>query len=252
MIGGPHVAMTTSEGIGWVTLRNPDRRNAITQHMAEQLVAHCAAIRDDPSIAAAVVDAEGAFFCSGADTRDLATVSAAPATEESVRLLTTVYEGFTAVRRLPVPTISLVAGGAVGAGLNLMLSTDLTIAAPDATFDSGFVARSIHPGGGHIALLSRRLRSQDALAMVNLGWRLDARTAESVGLVWRVVEHAEHREVASELLALAVQDAALSRRIRQSISLEVGADAVTDRGVEIERGSQMWSLGRLGEAGWTR
>ena len=104
----------------------------------------------------------------------------------------------------------------------------------------------------HIALLNRRLRSQDALAMVNLGWRLDARTAESVGLVWRVVDRAEHREVVSELLALASQDAALSRRVRQSISLEVDADAVTDRGVEIERGSQMWSLGRRGDDGWKR
>jgi enoyl-CoA hydratase len=156
------------------------------------------------------------------------------------------------VRRLPVPSISLVAGGAVGAGMNLMLATDLTIAAPDAVFDSGFLARSIHPGGGHIALLGRRLRIQDSLAMLNLGWRVDAPTARAVGLVWHVVDRGEQRKYATDLLATAAADPALSRRIRHSIALEVGQDAVVDRGVEIERGSQMWSLGRRGDAGWKR
>lgn len=248
----PYVGLDTSAGIAWLTLHNPDRRNAITQAMAAQLVAHCAAIDRDPTIAAAVVDGEGEFFCSGADTRDLTKAAAAPASDESVRLLTTVYEAFGAVRLLPVPTISLVAGGAVGAGMNLVLSTDLTIAAADAAFDSGFLARSIHPGGGHIALLSRRLRSQDALAMLNLGWRVDATTARSIGLVWDVVDRGEQQKHATDLLATAAADPALSRRIRRSVALEVGQDAIVDRGVEIERGSQMWSLGRRGDAGWKR
>lgn len=50
----------------------------------------------------------------------------------------------------------------MGAGLNLAMATDLMLVTPDALLDSVFLARGIHPGGGHLALLGRSLGRQQA------------------------------------------------------------------------------------------
>ena len=65
------------------------------------------------------------------------------------------------VGELAPPTIAAIRGGAVGAGLNLALATDLRVVAEDAALLSGFIPIGLHPGGGHTALLGR-LGSREA------------------------------------------------------------------------------------------
>ncbi|WP_433347359.1 enoyl-CoA hydratase-related protein [Microtetraspora malaysiensis] len=238
-------------GIARLTLNNPRRKNAITQEMAGLMGAFCDRVHEDTSIGAVIVDAEGTYFCSGADTRDLASASDDPASPEAVARISAVYQAFVRVGQLPVPTVSLVAGGAVGAGLNLALATDLMIVTPDAVLDSGFLARGIHPGGGHLALLGRSVGYAQAVALAVLGTTLSGEEALRRGLAWAAVERESLLKAATELLGKAAADPELARRIKASATLEIGPPAVPwAAAVELERGVQMWSMGRKGRAGW--
>ncbi|MDT5200886.1 MAG: enoyl-CoA hydratase [Mycobacterium sp.] len=176
-----------SNGVGRLTLNNPARKNAITASMAQQIAAFCARVDGDESIGAAIIDAAGDYFCSGADTRDLAAASAAPSSPEAVASVSRVYDAFVDFGSLPVPTVSVVVGGAVGAGLNLALAADVVLVTPDATLESGFVNRHIHPGGGHFALLGRVFNRQQAMVLGVLGHAITGTQAVRLGAAWKTL-----------------------------------------------------------------
>jgi enoyl-CoA hydratase len=137
--------------------------------------------------------------------------------------------------------------------MNLALATDLMLVTPDAVLDSGFLARGIHPGGGHIALLGRRIGYQQATAMALLGRALRGAEAIERGLAYAAYDAAELLPAALELVAPAAKDPELTRRVKQSLTLELGSGPVCwPAAVEIERGAQMWSLARKGREGWDR
>ena len=153
-IGAP-VVFDVRDGVATLVLNNAARKNAITLEMASLIEQFCCRVDEDQSVGAVVVSATGTYFCSGADTRDLASSSSDPASSEAVARTSAVYGAFLRVGALAVPSVSVVVGGAVGAGMNLALATDLMLVTPNAVLDSGFPARHIHPGGGHLALLGR-------------------------------------------------------------------------------------------------
>lgn len=249
----PRVDFEVEDGLGRLTLVNPTRKNAITLTMADQILEYSSRIKRDRSIGAVVVDSAGGYFCSGADTRDLAVSSSEPASTEAVSRTSAVYDAFVTVGELPVPTISLVNGGAVGAGMNLALATDMMLVSPGAVLDSGFLARGIHPGGGHLRLLGRSLGYQQAAAMAMFGVALSAEQAVSLGLAWRVVDADQMLETAREICRLPIADPELARRIKTSARIELETPGVSwPAAIELERGVQMWSLGRKGSSGWAR
>jgi enoyl-CoA hydratase len=238
-------------GVGRLTLNNPARKNAITSSMAEQIAAFCARVEDDEAIGAVIIDAVGDYFCSGADTRDLAAASAAPASTEAVARVSMVYEAFVDFGSLSVPTVSLVVGGAVGAGLNLALAADVVLVTPDATLESGFVGRHIHPGGGHFTLLGRLLNRQQAIVLGVLGHPITGTEAVRLGVAWKALAKPALTEEALALIEGAAADPVLARRVKRSAVLELGPNAVSwPAAVELERGMQMWSMARKGGAGW--
>lgn len=245
------VLFSVDAGVARLTLNSPRRKNAITLDMAALIKEHCRAVHDDETVGAVIVDANGGYFCSGADTRDLAAASQDPATPEAVATISAVYGAFRDVGRLPVPTIALVEGGAVGAGMNLALAVDVMIVTPDAVLDSGFLARGIHPGGGHLALLQRTLGLNGSVAMAALGLPLTGTEAVTRGLAWATAEADQLLAAGQDLTHLAAADPALARRIKQSARLEHGLTvAQWDAAIEVERGMQMWSMSRKGSAAW--
>ena len=116
-------------GVALLTLDAPERRNALTVAMADELVAACEALDADPEVGAVVVRGEGGFFCAGGDRATLDAAGRDPADPEVYAGLGAVYRSFARVGELEAPTVAAVRGGAVGAGLNLMLATDLRIVA---------------------------------------------------------------------------------------------------------------------------
>jgi enoyl-CoA hydratase len=245
------VNVRVEAGIAFLTLANPRRKNAITLAMTEQIAEFSARVESDPSIGVVIIDAEGGYFCSGADTRDLAASSDAPASTEALERTSAVYGAFVRIGNLPVPTIALIEGGAVGAGMNLALAADVVLVTPDAILDSGFLARRIHPGGGHLRLLGRSLGYQQAIAMAALGAALTGEQAVGLGLAWRALPADELLPTAIDMGQLAASDPLLVRKIKASARLELEDPGLSwPAAVEVERGMQMWSLGRKQSQGW--
>jgi enoyl-CoA hydratase len=232
-------------GVAILSLNAPERRNALTVAMAEELVEACKELDADREVGAVVVRGEGGFFCAGGDRATLEAAGRDPADPEVYVGLGAVYRSFARVGELEAPTVAAVRGGAVGAGLNLMLATDVRIVARDAKIISGFIPIGLHPGGGHSALLGRTGSREAASAMALFGERIDGDRAADVGLAWAAVDDADVEATAVDLAGRAGADPELARRTAASLRTVLGPPPLPwPAALELERASQMWSMRR--------
>jgi len=205
----------------------------------------CEELDGDLSVGATIVRGSGGSFCAGADRSTLAEVGNDPASDDAFRSLDSVYQAFGRVGRLSMPTIAAVRGAAVGAGVNLLLATDLRIVARDARIIPGFARIGLHPGGGHFTLLNRLAGREVAAAAGLFGQEMSGERAANVGLAWEALPDEEVEGRALELAGIVARDPELARRATRSLRTELGPPAVSwDAALDLERGVQMWSLRR--------
>lgn len=236
---------TIAEGVATLTLNWPERRNALTQQMAAEIVAACERIDADPAVGAALVRGAGGTFCSGAYRPLLDDIGTDPLDTARYRALGDIYQAFVRVGELQVPTVAAVRGVAVGAGVNLVLATDLRIVARDARIIGGFAAIGVHPGGGHFVLAERAAGREATAAMTLFGQEITGVRAKEIGLAWDAVEDADVEPTAQALAATAAADPDLARAMVASFRRELGPPALPPAAaLELERGPQMWSLAR--------
>jgi enoyl-CoA hydratase len=239
------LTLDRADGIATITMRAPERRNALTLEMAAAMIEACEAIDADPEIGAVIVTGEGGYFCAGGDRATLAEAGQDPAAPEVYEGMSTIYGAFARVGRLEPPTIAAIRGGALGAGLNLALATDLRVVAEDATLLSGFLPIGLHPGGGHSLLLARAGNREVANALALFGQRLTGVEAVERGLAWKAVPDDQVAECARELAAVPAADPQLARRTTASMRRIAGPPAIPwDAALDLERAAQMWSMRR--------
>lgn len=196
------ITVERRDAVAVVTVSDPQRRNALTLGLSEQLAATIAEVEADRGVHAVVITGAPPAFCAGADLSALG-----DAAEDGLRRI---YAGFLAVAHCSLPTVAAVGGAAVGAGLNLALAADVRIAGPRARFDARFLQLGLHPGGGMTWMLQRAVSPQQATAMTLFGEILDADAAHSAGLVHRVVL-GDHDDLLSAAVELASGAAAVPR-----------------------------------------
>jgi enoyl-CoA hydratase len=235
-----------SDGVAVLTLNAPQRRNSLTLVMARDIVAACDSLDANPAVGATVVRSAGTVFCAGADRGLLAEVGNDPSAEANYLGLMQVYESFSRIARLTMPTVSAVQGTALGAGVNLALSADLCLVAEDARLLSGFLPLGVHPGGGHFTLLSQRAGPQLAAAMGLFGHELVGAQAVAAGLAFEVCAADSLDSRALELAAVPGADPTLSRRSTESMRLQLGEPHAQMVATKVEQPAQMWSLRRRG------
>jgi len=238
--GMPGVIVRLDNGIGWLTLADPDRRNVLSAGIVDELIAGIDAAEADESVHAVVITGAGPAFCAGADLADLLA-----ATAGDTAPVKRVYQGFLRVARCVLPTIAAVNGPAVGAGMNLALACDTRIVAETAWFESRFQKIGLHPGGGHLWMLEKLVGPQTAAAMTLFGERLTADRAVRAGLALRSVPAADLAEHARKLAAAAAStDRELLKRTKSTLRRMITEPALThDEAVRIEAEAQFWSLG---------
>jgi enoyl-CoA hydratase len=222
-----------ADGVGTLTLNNPDERNTLTAPMVAEIIAAMDAFEADDRVGAIVVTGTPPAFCAGANLGNLATAEGSS--------LGTIYEGFLRVARSPLPTLAAVNGAAVGAGMNLALGCDVRIVADRAKLDTRFLQIGLHPGGGHTWMLRRIVGPQTAMAAVVFGQVLDGAEAERVGLAYRCVPGDSLLQVAHEFAAgaaAAPRELAIvtKQTIRDMADIDNHPDAVTR-----ELDPQLWS-----------
>ena len=227
--------------VGLLTLDDPDRRNALSLPMVEEIVAAMESLEADAAVGALVVTGAPPAFCAGADLSDLG-ASSGSAARSPAEGLRSIYEGFLRIARSPLPTVAAVGGPAVGAGMNLALGCDVRVVAESARFDSRFMQLALHPGGGHTWLMHHLLGPQRAAAVVLFGEVLDGRRAVEAGLAWRCVPDDEVVEVAVDLAARAASaPRELGMRVKKSLKAAPRI-AFHDDAVTAELEPQLWSL----------
>ena len=192
------VRFTVENGVAWIRLNRPDRRNAINPDMRTALTD---AVRQAARAAEArvvVVTGEGAAFCAGADVQDLTD------RDRDVTRLRGDYESLlTGLRSMTKPTVAAIRGAAAGVGASIAFACDLRYASTDAFFREAFVDIGLTVDGGASWLLPRLAGAGRALELFYTGRRLPADEAERWGVVNRVVEpdelEATVREVTEQL-----------------------------------------------------
>ena len=141
-----------------------------------------------------------------------------------------------------MPTLAVVGGPAIGAGVNLPLACDVVLTSPEAVFDPRFLDVGIHPGGGHLWRLERRIGTQGAAALVLFGDSLDGEQAVRAGLAWRCVD-AERLQADAMAMARRVvrRSAPLVRRTKATLVAGAGI-ADPYEAFALELAAQEWSV----------
>jgi methylglutaconyl-CoA hydratase len=190
--------LTAREGaVTTVTLHRPDKRNALSIALLDELCAALAAAETDPSQRVCVLRGSGPVFCAGLDLNEAAQPAAAAVSAELI------CRALRAVSTTRLVTIAAVHGAAIAGGAGLMSACDFAASTADATFGYPEVRRGIVPAI-IMTFLRRQLRERDARALLLLGERFDARHALSIGLIDRIAPDAAalEREVSSIVNAI--------------------------------------------------
>jgi enoyl-CoA hydratase/carnithine racemase len=204
-----------------VTLRRPEKRNAVDPELTVALNGTFAALERDDGVAVTVVTGAGDVFCAGADLQ-------AVADGRLTEILDVEPGGFGGLVRLArrKPVVAAVNGHALAGGFELVLACDLAVAAEEAEFALPEVTRGIIPGAGGLVRLPRQLPPKLAAELILTGARLTASRALELGLVNRVVPR---DRVLAEALALARQVASGPRVAVQAA--RTVAETAADEGV---------------------
>lgn len=189
-----------------LTLNRPERLNAITAELLDELVRHLRAAADDDEVRAIILTGAGRAFCSGLDLKDAALKGAAAGGLDVRRELRDYYHPvIQALRSVPKPVIAAINGPAAGAGFSLSLACDMRVAAESATFVMAFVRIGLIPDAGSTYFLPRLVGPARAAELMMLGDPVSPERALEIGLVSRVVPDTEllaaARQIAARLAA---------------------------------------------------
>lgn len=125
------VHFTTADGVASIVVDRPEARNAMTWAMYDQLVAACRSITLNPNVRVATFRGAGGAFAAGTDIREFLSFSSA---EDGVAYEQRIEAVASAIENLPVPTVAIVEGAAMGGGLIIATGCDFRIATPSASF----------------------------------------------------------------------------------------------------------------------
>ena len=186
-------------GVLRITLNRPERLNAASIEMADDLTA---AFYDLGDARAVLITGAGKGFCSGADLAARGSGDERRARGGSHLALQNHYNPLLSqILRCPVPVVTAVNGPAAGVGCSIALAGDFVLAGQSAYFLQAFVNIGLVPDGGSTWLLARAIGRARAARMMMLGEKIGAAQAEEWGLIYKAVEDAALMDEASTLAA---------------------------------------------------
>ena len=191
------IELNIDNGVATIFLARPDKLNAYTPDMGEELVHAIREAAADEAVQALIITGKGAAFCAGADREFLAgkrSRSGKKLGEEE--FITSFTEEFST---LPILTIAAFNGAAVGIGITAMLSADIRIAVEDAALVLNFAELGIMPGLGSTYFLPHLVGQARARELLMCERRLDGRSAERYGLINKAVPADQLMDAALEL-----------------------------------------------------
>ena len=185
-MGFEQILTETRGRVGVIRLNRPEKLNAWTAQMGEEIQEQVEAWNADAGIGAILIAAEGRAFCAGADLGNFAN----RVKENSSGQGEQIRRGganFTHFIRQSKPTVAAVNGFAVGIGLTMILPCDVRVAAEDAKLSIRFIKMGLMPELGSTRLLAQLVGLGHATDMCLTGRMVPADEALRMGLVTAVV-----------------------------------------------------------------
>jgi enoyl-CoA hydratase/carnithine racemase len=200
-----NISFETEDNLAVVTLNRPQRRNALSLAVIQELIECLSAIASRHDLQVVILAAAGGVFSSGHDLSEMMGCDE----NEYQRLFAICTELMVKIQSIPQPVIAEVQGMATAAGCQLVATCDLVVAAEGACFATPGVKIGLFCSTPMVAV-SRVVGRKRALEMLLTGDAIDARTAADWGLVNRVVPAAQLR---AETVKLARQIATASQMV---------------------------------------
>lgn len=213
-----NVTCEVADGIAQVRLNRPDKLNALTLPILEDLVATAHRLRKDKSLRAVIIAGEGDAFCAGLDFASVLKNPAAIAKAFAPRPLrgtNTFQEAPWAFRRIPVPVIAAVHGHCLGGGVQIALAADFRVATPDSRWSVLEGKWGLIPDMSGVRSLAEQVGMDQAKWLTMSAEVIDGSRAEEIGLVTRLSNDplAEARQMAEQLAGRSPDALAAAKRL---------------------------------------
>lgn len=170
----------------WITLNRPKNSNALSIDMIDELVSTLYKADSDNNIRSIIITGEGKHFCAGGDVIDMQKkqgMFAGESNELRERYKRGIQQIPVCMNSLSTPTIAMVNGAAIGAGLDLACMCDIRIASSNAKFGETFAKLGLIPGDGGTYFLQRVIGFSKAMELTLTCEVINAEEAKNIGLV---------------------------------------------------------------------
>ena len=231
--GGDGLRVELADGVAWLTLDRPEKRNALDRALRARLSSTLRELDADAAVRVLVLTGADPAFCAGVDLKEGA---AQPADHPLAADVEPVTAGLDLLRK---PVIAAVNGPAYGGGFELALACDIRIAAEGARFALTEARIGSFPGSGGVQRLARAIPPALAAQLVLTGDALDAADALRVGLVSEVVPSRALHDRADEIARRIAANAPLSV-IAAKQSLRAAAETPLSAGLRQDRTLWGW------------
>jgi enoyl-CoA hydratase/carnithine racemase len=202
-----------ARGVVTLTLNDPVRFNALGASMLEALQSALTELATDSGVRVVVLAAQGKAFCAGHNLKDMA---AHPQLDYYQDLFAQCSRMMLSIARLPVPVIARVQGMATAAGCQLVAQCDLAVASTQASFATSGIHYGLFCATPSVPLV-RNIPFKQAMEMLLTGDFMDAETAQSRGLVNRVVAPEDLDAEVQKLVQAIVQKPATAVRMGKEL-----------------------------------
>jgi enoyl-CoA hydratase/carnithine racemase len=209
----PEVRTEQQEAVAIVTIDRPEKRNALSPEVMEELATAIEAFDADSEVRCIVIAGSNEVFAAGADIKAMAERSFQQALEASTAAS---WQRITACR---TPLVAAVSGFALGGGCELALLCDMIVASDTAEFGQPEITLGIIPGAGGTQRLARTVGKHRAMELVLTGRRIGAVEAHQLGLVNRVASEANWLEQAIELAEIIARRPPLAAKLAKQAVL---------------------------------
>jgi len=178
------VALEFEDGIAWVAMNRPDKKNAISVEMAREMAGLMDRLETDERCQVLVLTGAGESFSAGMDLKDYfrATDKATAVERARVYRLNAAWQ-WRGLLHYPKPTIAMVNGWCFGGAFTPLAACDLAVAADEATFGLSEINWGIIPAGVVCKAISTVMSQRDAMYYIMTGETFDGRRAAEMRLV---------------------------------------------------------------------
>jgi len=242
------------EGISIITLNRPERLNAINFEMIEEFLHYLNRLEDNYDIHVVILTGEGRAFSAGLDLKDMSSLASNELykkdprfrylkTEDPIKITYMLQRRITQImiklRKIPQPVIAAVKGPAYGGGLALSLAADIRIAGESSIFCNAFIKIGVSGADcGSTYWLPRIIGFSDAAEIIYTGKDVDAKEAERIRLVSRVVPDNEILEEALKIANNMLGKSVLGLRLtKEALNLNMDAPSL-EAAIELENRTQ--------------